>query len=102
MFMGDNSNIINELKGRIGILENAINELRMELTKETSEMTELGNQYQSLKSMYDMKKLTVMQMTRKLEEKTKILTEARRAYTKIMENTSKLIDAIGNEINNDK
>jgi DNA repair exonuclease SbcCD ATPase subunit len=102
MIMGDSSNIINELKGRIDILENAINELRMQLTKETSEMTELGNQYQALKSMFDMKKLSVNQMTRKLEEKTKILTEARRAYTKIMENTSKLIDAIGNEINNDK
>ena len=31
----------------------------------------------TLKSKYDMKKLSVRQMTKKLEEKTKILTEAR-------------------------
>ena len=47
-----------------------------------------------------MKRLSVMQMTRKIDDKNKILNEAKNAYNKIMINTSKLIDAIGNETNN--
>ena len=49
-----------------------------------------------------MKKLSVMQMTKKLEEKTKILTEARNAYNKIVVNTTKLIEAVSNEAINHK
>jgi hypothetical protein len=65
-------------------------------------MNEIGSQYQSLKSKFDMKKMTVLQLTKRLEEKTKILNEARRAYNKIVDNTTKLIDAVANEAMNDK
>ena len=74
----------------------------MQVNKESSEMNDIANQMATLKSKYDMKKLSVMQMTKKLEEKTKILTEARNAYNKIVVNTTKLIEAVSNEAINDK
>jgi hypothetical protein len=49
-----------------------------------------------------MKKMTVLQLTKRLEEKTKILNEARRAYNKIVDNTTKLIEAVANEAMNEK
>ena len=41
-------------------------------------------------------------MTRRLQEKTKILNEARNAYNKIIENTTKLIEAVSNEASSEK
>jgi uncharacterized coiled-coil DUF342 family protein len=84
------------------MLDRTINELRNQLNVQTQEMNEIGSQYQSLKSKFDMKKMTVLQLTKRLEEKTKILNEARRAYNKIVDNTTKLIDAVANEAMNDK
>ena len=84
------------------MLDRTINELRNQLNIQTQEMNEIGSQYQSLKSKFDMKKMTVLQLTKRLEEKTKILNEARRAYNKIVDNTTKLIDAVANEAMNDK
>jgi len=100
MFMNDRYNIVSELKEKIDGLEYSINRLRMDLSKEANELSELGNQMQAIKSLYDMKRLSVMQMTRKIDDKNRILNEAKNAYNKIMINTSKLIDAIGNETNN--
>ena len=100
MFMNDRYNIVSELKEKIDGLEYSINRLRMDLSKEANELSELGNQMQAIKSLYDMKRLSVMQMTRKIVDKNRILKEEKNAYNKIMINTSKLIDAIGNETNN--
>ena len=96
------SNVLNELSERIEMLDRTINELRNQLNIQTQEMNEIGSQYQSLKSKFDMKKMSVLQLTKRLEEKTKILNEARRAYNKIVDNTTKLIDAVANEAMNDK
>ena len=84
------------------MLDRTINELRNQLNIQTQEMNEIGSQYQSLKSKFDMKKMTVLQLTKRLEEKTKILNEARRAYNKIVDNTTKLIEAVANEAMNEK
>lgn len=84
------------------MLDRSVSEMRMQVNKESSEMNDIANQMATLKSKYDMKKLSVMQMTKKLEEKTKILTEARNAYNKIVVNTTKLIEAVSNEAINDK
>ena len=96
------TNVLNELSERIEMLDRTINELRNQLNIQTQEMNEIGSQYQSLKSKFDMKKMTVLQLTKRLEEKTKILNEARRAHNKIVDNTTKLIDAVANEAMNDK
>ena len=96
-------NILRDLNAKIEMLNRSVSEMRMQVNKESSEMNDIANQMATLKSKYDMKKLSVMQMTKKLEEKTKILTEARNAYNKIVVNTTKLIEAVSNEaINNDK
>lgn len=84
------------------MLDRSVSEMRMQVNKESSEMNDIANQMATLKSKYDMKKLSVMQMTKKLKEKTKILTEARNAYNKIVVNTTKLIEAVSNEAINDK
>ena len=95
-------NILRDLKAKIEMLDRSVSEMRMQVNKESSEMNDIANQMATLKSKYDMKKLSVMQMTKKLEEKTKILTEARNAYNKIVVNTTKLIEAVSNEAINDK
>ena len=95
-------NILRDLNSKIEMLDRSVSEMRMQVNKESSEMNDIANQMASLKSKYDMKKLTVIQMTKKLEEKTKILTEARNANNKIVVNTTKLIEAVNNEAINDK
>ena len=95
-------NILRDLNAKIEMLDRSVSEMRMQVNKESSEMNDIANQMATLKSKYDMKKLSVMQMTKKLEEKTKILTEARNAYNKIVVNTTKLIEAVSNEAINDK
>ena len=96
------NNILRDLNAKIEMLDRSVSEMRMQVNKESSEMNDIANQMATLKSKYDMKKLSVMQMTKKLEEKTKILTEARNAYNKIVVNTTKLIEAVSNEAINDK
>ena len=95
-------NILRDLNAKIEMLDRSVSEMRMQVNKESSEMNDIANRMATLKSKYDMKKLSVMQMTKKLEEKTKILTEARNAYNKIVVNTTKLIEAVSNEAINDK
>ena len=95
-------NILRDLNAKIEMLDRSVSEMRMQVNKESSEMNDIANQMATLKSKYDMKKLSVMQMTKKLEEKTKISTEARNAYNKIVVNTTKLIEAVSNEAINDK
>ena len=95
-------NILRDLNAKIEMLDRSVSEMRMQVNKESSEMNDIANQMATLKSKYDMKKLSVMQMTKKLEEKTKILTEARNAYNKTAANTTKLIEAVSNEAINDK
>ena len=95
-------NILRDLNAKIEMLDRSVSKMRMQVNKESSEMNDIANQMTTLKSKYDMKKLSVMQMTKKLEEKTKILTEARNAYNKIVVNTTKLIEAVSNEAINDK
>ena len=95
-------NILRDLNAKIEMLDRSVSEMRVQVNKESSEMNDIANQMATLKSKYDMKKLSVMQMTKKLEEKTKILTEARNAYNKIVVNTTKLIEAVSNEAINDK
>ena len=95
-----NENIIGELNQKIMALDQTINELRNELAKETSELSGLNNEYMTLKSQYDLKKLEISNDQRKLNEKMQILSEARKSYEKIVFNTTKLIDVLNNELSN--
>ena len=53
-----------------------------------------------MKSRYDMKKLEVSRIENKIREKSKICNEARLACDKIIDNTSKLLQAVNNEVSN--
>ena len=46
-------------------------------------MDEIENQMNSLKAKYELKRLEIHQMNCRLEEKTKIVNEAKKAYSKV-------------------
>ena len=93
-------NLLEELNQKIEQLEQSVNVLRMNLSKETSEMNELQKQLTDIKSRYDMKKLEVSRIESKIKEKSKICNKARAACEKIIDNTSKLLQAVNNEVTN--
>ena len=95
-----NENIIGELNQKIMALDQTISELRNQLGKETLELNGLNNEYLSIKSQYDLKKMEISNDQRKLNEKLQILTEARKSYEKILFNTTKLIDVLNTELSN--
>lgn len=53
------------------MLDRSVSEMRMQVNKESSEMNDIANQMATLKSKYDMKKLSVMQMTKKIRRENK-------------------------------
>ena len=63
-------------------------------------MNAINNEYLSLKSQYDLKRLELSNEQRKLNDKLQILSEARKSYEKIVFNTTKLIDVLNNELSN--
>ena len=79
-----NEDILRELNSKIEILENNINSIRVNINNETNEMNDLKSQIDMLQSKFDSKKVIVSQITKKINEKTLILTEARRAYSKVI------------------
>ena len=95
-----NENIISELNQKIMALDQTISELRNQLGKETMELNGINNEYLSLKSQYDLKKLELSNEQRKLNEKMQILTAARKSYDKIVFNTTRLIEVLNNELSN--
>ena len=95
-----NENIISELNQKIMALDQTISELRNQLGKESLELNGLNNEYLSLKSQYDLKKMELANDQRKLNDKIQILNEARKSYEKIMFNTTKLIDVLNTELSN--
>ena len=52
-----NENIIGELNQKIMALDQTISELRNQLGKESMELNAINNEYLSLKSQYDLKRL---------------------------------------------
>ena len=95
-----NENIISELNQKIIALDQTISELRNQLGRESLELNGLNNEYLTLKSQYDLKKIELSNDQRKLNEKMQILAEARKSYEKIIFNTTKLIDVLNSELSN--
>lgn len=81
----------------IGILERNLDELKSVVNDEKSQLDEIGQEIQSLKIKYDTKRQELQILNSKVEEKGKLLNEAKKAYGKLRENTSRLIEAIDNE-----
>lgn len=55
----------------------------MKLSEEKLIMNDMENQINSLKTKYEMKNLDVYNLTSKIEEKTKVVNEAKKAYTRV-------------------
>jgi len=75
-------------------MEKSIKEQKSVIDGEKGEMEEIEAQINTLKAKYEMKKLEVYQLQSKIDEKVKMVNEARKAYTKIVENTARLIEAM--------
>lgn len=78
-------------------MERSIKEQKSVIDGEKNEMDEIEAQINTLKAKYEMKKLEVYQLQSKMDEKVKMVNEARKAYTKIVENTARLIEAMDME-----
>jgi hypothetical protein len=82
-------------------LEHTIEDLKFKMNNDKQELKEIENEMNSMKAKYDLKKHEIGQQNTKLDEKLKVLNEAKKAYTKvnfnliqIIESTTKLIDAV--------
>jgi hypothetical protein len=78
-------------------LENTIDELKHRMINEKQDLAEIESEMNGLKAKYELKKIEISQQNNKLDEKVKVLNEAKRAYTKIIESTTKLMDAVDQE-----
>ena len=87
--MGD-KNILKELDYskysitiEIDLLDKNVKDLKSQIEKEKNEMDNIEAQINTLKAKYEVKRLDLYQMNGKLEEKMKILSEARNASIKV-------------------
>jgi chromosome segregation ATPase len=60
-----------------------IEDLKGRVRNEKGEMDEIESQINTLKAKYELKRLEVHQLNSKLDEKTKIMNEAKKAYSKV-------------------
>ena len=63
------------------------------------ELNNISIKMSEVRSRLEMKKTDVNRIQNKINEKSKIANEARMAYNKILDNTSKLLQAVNNENN---
>jgi hypothetical protein len=64
-------------------LDRTITDIKLKISKEKTDLDDIENQMNVLKAKYDLKRLEIHQLSNKLEDKSKIVNEARRAYTKV-------------------
>ena len=68
--------------------------MKDKLSIEKSLLNEIEYQMNNLKTKYEIKNLEINNLNAKIEEKSKVLNEAKKAYGKILEKTAKLIEAV--------
>lgn len=88
-------NLYNRIE--IYILERNLEDLKGVVSEEKSQLDEISKQMQIIKSKYEQKKQELSNLNNKVEEKTKLLNEAKKAYSKILENANMVIEAINCE-----
>lgn len=77
------TDVLRELQDKIEVLARSIADLRDQLNIQTQEMSQLSSQVTRLESDYNLKKMELMTLTRKLEDKTKVLQQARMSFDKV-------------------
>lgn len=72
-----------QLKEGIEKMEKTVSEQQAKLAEDTKEMNELLNQKEEIKAKYTSKQIEVATLSKKINEKIKILDESRKAYNKV-------------------
>jgi hypothetical protein len=75
-------------------LDKNIYEMKDKLSIEKSLLNDIEYQMNNLKTKYEIKNLEINNLNAKIEEKSKVLNEAKKAYGKILEKTAQLIEAV--------
>ena len=91
------NNLLEELKYKIAQYEEQVRALTQSVNQKNMELNNMALRMSEIRSKLEMKKSDVNRIQNKINEKSKIANEARMAYNKILDNTSKLLQAVNNE-----
>ena len=91
------NNLLEELKYKISQYEEQVKALTQNVNQKNIELNNIALRMSELRTKLEMKKTDVNRIQNKINEKSKIANEARMAYNKILDNTSKLLQAVNNE-----
>ena len=91
------NNLLDELKYKIAQYEEQVRALTQAVNQKNMELNNISIKMSEVRSRLEMKKTDVNRIQNKINEKSKIANEARMAYNKILDNTSKLLQAVNNE-----
>ena len=91
------NNLLDELKYKIAQYEEQVKALTQSVNQKNLELNNMSLRMSEIRSKLEMKKADVNRIQNKINEKSKIANEARMAYNKILDNTSKLLQAVNNE-----
>ena len=93
------NNLLEDLKYKIAQYEELVKALTQNINQKNIELNNIAMKMSEIRSRLEMKKTDVNRIQNKINEKSKIANEARMAYNKILDNTSKLLQAVNNENN---
>ena len=93
------NNLLEELKYKIAQYEELVKALTQNINQKNMELNNIAMKMSEVRSRLEMKKTDVNRIQNKINEKSKIANEAKMAYNKILDNTSKLLQAVNNENN---
>ena len=93
------NNLLEELKYKIAQYEEQVKALTQTVNQKNIELNNIALKMSEIRSRLEMKKTDVNRIQNRINEKSKIANEARMAYNKILDNTSKLLQAVNNENN---
>ena len=85
------------MKYKIAQYEEQVKALTQSVNQKNMELNNIALKMSELRSRVEMKKTDVNRIQNKINEKSKIANEARMAYNKILDNTSKLLQAVNHE-----
>ena len=91
------NNLLEELKYKIAQYEEQVKVLTQSVNQKNMELNNIALKMSELRSRVEMKKTDVNRIQNKINEKSKIANEAKMAYNKILDNTSKLLQAVNHE-----
>ena len=93
------NNLLEDLKYKIAQYEELVKALTQNINQKNMELNNIAMKMSEIRARLEMKKTDVNRIQNKINEKSKIASEARMAYNKILDNTSKLLQAVNNENN---